>query len=123
MRSRPRRHRVARFALVVLSLATVVGAGTVLGAVDRGDLFPLGGRADKLPVVGAHAGQEDRVRSYKPGDCRDLNASFLDSACHAEVLKRHPGRVTHRVATAVIGHADAREPEPHERLLQGSAVR
>ena len=108
MRTSPRRRRMTPYALVFLALATVVGAGTVLGAVDRDDWAPLGRPTDKLAVAAYSA--EERGRSHQAGDCRDLNASFLDPACHsAAPRKRHAGRLIHRGANTAIGQADAPE--------------
>ena len=122
MRSSLKKRCSVRFALVLLLLATVAGAGTVFGAVDRDDSMPLGRKADKLAVV-AHSGEE-HSRSHKPGDCRDLNASFLDPACHSSVhRKRHSGRLVHRFATTVTGQTDMRQTGPRDDLLQRSIVR
>jgi hypothetical protein len=111
MRSSLNKHRASRFALALLLLATVAGAGTVFGAVDRDDSMPLARKGDKLAVV-AHSGEE-HGRSHKPGDCRDLNASFLDPACHSSVhRKRHSGRLVHRFATAATGQTDMPETGP-----------
>jgi hypothetical protein len=60
----------------------------------------------------ANLGQAERIRSRTLGYCRDLNASFLDPACHlAELHKQHSSHAGHRIATALIGRADARDPE------------
>jgi hypothetical protein len=110
MRSRIRRN--ARLALVLMSLATVAGAGTVLGrANEPNDSSPVSGSlVERAPI--ANLAEAEHVRSHRPGDCRDLNASFLDPACHsAELHKRRPSHAGHRVATVLIGRVDARDPE------------
>jgi len=110
---RPRIRRNARLALVLMSLATVVGAGTVLGrANDPNDSIPASESfVERAPI--ASFAEADRIRSHKPGDCRDMNASFLDPACHsAELHKRHPSHAGHRVATVLIGRADGRDADP-----------
>lgn len=114
MYSRPSKRRNARYALVFFSLATVIGAGTVLGAVERGDLVrPLGSVGEFHPP----ANLDGRGAPYMSGDCRDPMASFLNPACHsAEPRKLHAGHRTHRLATSVIGRTDARETEPADDL-------
>jgi hypothetical protein len=109
MRSWPRIRRRPRLALILILLATVIGAGRVLGHGNPDDSIPVRGSAELPPTADLEDGTMGHA--HKPGDCRNLNASFLDSACHAvELRKRHPGHSAHRVATVLIGHADAREP-------------
>jgi hypothetical protein len=109
MYSRPSKRRTARCALVFFSLATVIGAGTVLGAVERGDLVRPLGSVGELPAP-ANIEPAQRGAPYMSGDCRDPMASFLNPACHStEPRKLHVGHLTHRLATAVIGRTDARE--------------
>lgn len=108
MRTSLRTPRNTRLALVFLLLAMMAGAGTVRGAVDRKDSFTIG--ANKLAVT-AFSGQDEHARSHKPGDCSDLIGSFLDPACQGDPRKRHAGRATHRVATAVFSNTGSGEPE------------
>jgi hypothetical protein len=122
MRASPRRRRAVRYALVFLSVATIVGARAVLGAVDRDDSAPLARPTDKLAVAASPA--DEPGRSHTPGDCRDMNASFLDPACHRSTpRKRHSGRLIHRPASAVIGQTDARETDPRDAPLQRATAR
>jgi hypothetical protein len=112
MYSRPAKRRTARYALVLFSLATVIGAGTVLAAVERNDPIPVRGSIGDASAI-AYVREAEPHPSYTSADCRDVMASFLNPACHpAEPRKLRAGHLSHRRATAVIGRTDAPQTEP-----------
>ncbi len=107
-----RRHRIVSFAPAVLLLATVIGAGSVLAGIGRDGSASLRPSIAQPPSAVALGQPQDRP-SDASRDCKNLIASFLNSACHsAEPRKLHAGHLTHRLATVVVGQADTRETDP-----------
>lgn len=109
--------RITRLAPVVLLLASVIGAGSVLAGIDRdGPAVPRGPIAE-APSAAVLGKAQDRP-SHTSSDCKNLTASFLNSACHPEAPRKvRAGHLTHRLATVVIGQADAQEAGPADDLF------
>jgi hypothetical protein len=107
MYRRPR--RITRFVLAFLALATVIGTGSVLAAIERDDPIPAPAMIGEPPAPASRE-QTAGPPPHMSSDCRDPMASFLNSTCHAmEPRKLHAGHLVHRLATVAIGRTDARE--------------
>jgi hypothetical protein len=112
-----RRRRGLRLATVIV--ATTLAIGTTIGfaVAHRTDGVGLASTAqptDEPPVAGIAAPTADAPRQHETcqGDvAQDLAAFFLNSACGSNKPHgKHGARIANRVATVIIGRADAPAP-------------
>jgi hypothetical protein len=100
---RPRILTTMAYALVgIVVVATAVGSLTRISAWA----LPIGLTAPASPVAVSSIAAASS--SPTEGSCKEFGAAFLNAAC-ATPHKRFAGRRIHRVATFVVGRADAQQ--------------
>ena len=109
-----RRRRGLRVATVIVATTLAIGTTVGFAVAHRTDGVGLPSTTqptDEPPVAGIAAPAADATRQHETcqGDvAQDLAAFFLNSACGSnKPHAKHGARVVNRVATVIIGRADA----------------
>jgi hypothetical protein len=109
-----RRRRGLRLATVIVATTLAIGTTVGFAVAHRTDGVGLPSTTqptDEPPVAGIAAPAADATRQHETcqGDvAQDLAAFFLNSACGSnKPHAKHGARVVNRVATVIIGRADA----------------
>jgi hypothetical protein len=122
-----RRRRGLRLATVIVATTLAIGTTVGFAVAHRTDGVGLPSTTqptDEPPVAGIAAPTVDAPRQHETcqGDvAQDLAAFFLNSACGSnKPHAKHGARVANRVATVIIGRADA--PPAPTAAIESSQV-